>query len=78
MMGTPNSPLVFQNVDINDEELERIREMMQSAGGVAISVRSDDKIPQIYPVFGNCQQNRCAWWDGQRQQCAIRTIAQQK
>lgn len=58
--------IVFQNVDVSKEDLEKIRE----TGAVVINPVSSDE-PKVEVISGMCDGPRCAWWDEERSCCGV-------
>lgn len=73
--ATGEDVLVFQNVDITDEDRERLAEEMKHGGPIALSVATNDDPGYVGPAIGHCDRERCGWWDEQKGQCAIVTMA---
>lgn len=73
--ATGEDVLVFQNVDITDEDKKRLAEEMERGGRLALSVATENGPGYVGPAIGHCDREQCGWWDPAYKHCAIVTIA---
>lgn len=73
--ATGEDVLVFQNVEITDETRNIVAEDMRRGGPLALEVATDNGPGYVGPAIGHCDKDVCGWWDDNKQQCAILTIA---
>lgn len=43
-----------------------------------IKCRSDGEPPRVEYIGGQCDGPRCAWWDADKERCAVLSIARNK
>lgn len=43
-----------------------------------IKCRSDGEPPRVEYIGGQCDGSRCAWWDADKERCAVLSIARNK
>ena len=48
------------------------------ASGGVLQIRADDEPPRLEYVGGRCDGPRCAWWDADKERCAVLSIARSK
>ncbi len=73
--ATGNDVLLFQNVNITEETEREVAELIKKGEGFALRVATDDGPGYVGPAIGHCDREHCGWWDEQKGQCAIVTMA---
>ncbi len=63
--------LAFWNLDPAPDVAQEIR------AGV-VKIRADGEPPRVEYIGGQCDGPRCAWWDAEKERCAVLSIARNK
>lgn len=48
------------------------------AGTPRVKCRTDGEPPHVEYIGGRCDGPRCAWWDADKEHCAVLSLAQNK
>lgn len=63
--------LAFWNLDPAPDLAEALKV-------VAIKCRADGEPPRVEYIGGQCDGPRCAWWDADKERCAVLSLARNK
>lgn len=63
--------MLLQNVEPDEDALTAL------AGGI-VRVCAPGEPPRVEYIGGRCDGSRCAWWDADKERCAVLSIARNK
>lgn len=56
----------------------RCRNELGSYDTSVIKFQADGKLPRVEYIGGRCDGPRCAWWDADKERCAVLSLARNK
>lgn len=71
LKATQSTALAFWN-------LEPAPDVAESLKAGVIKCRADGYPPRMEYIGGRCDGPRCAWWDADKERCAVLSLARKK